>query len=450
MRGPEGELRTLRLPAIAPVQAGTGTEPAPSVVPDTEPTAALSATRVMPVVEMPVTASSLAMTTPPPKDAGPAYDGTKTMPMAVMSPLDPSSLTPLVDLADVEDCTSMPPGAVAAPAPESDPNVVAAAADEHADDEVPSARTRNMNELVFAKSSPEIDWVARQASSRPPARVSSAPPPAEDDEENDDAADAHDHDSAGHLVTGPQWIEDAAEDERPQPRRMSGKSVALALMAVTFAFAALALYARSTYRGDHDTQTGLGLPLRDGGPTTTAATASVATEPTTATSVTSVTPPPIVSTAPVASAVTSAAPVPAVLAVANPITNPVTNPGTSNPVVTGVRPISNPVAIVDAGAAATREAPDASAAAAADTFTQEAQKALEKEGVGGSAGRAADLALRATKRDPTNAEAWLTLGAAYSSLGSKNLAQQAFRSCAKQAVGPRVAECRSLAGLPPE
>ena len=106
----------------------------------------------------------------------------------------------------------------------------------------------------------------------------------------------------------------------------------------------------------------------------------------------------------------------------------------------------NPVASVEPGA---QGGASSSAAAAADTFTARAQKALEKEGVGGSAGRAANLALRATKRDPTNAEAWLTLGAA-TPASAASLAQQAFRSCAKQAVGPRVAECRALAGLPAE
>jgi DNA-binding response OmpR family regulator len=481
MRGPSGELRTLRLPAIAPVQ-GTASEAAPSVVPDTEP-AAVSDTQAMPVVEMPVPASPVAASAPPPDgppvDAAPSYDGTKTMPMASVGyPLEPSALTPLVDVADVEDGSSGPPAVVE---PKSDPNIVAAAADAHADElpaaPAPSPSASNMNELVFRKSSPEIEWAARRASSRPPpaavaaaARVSSAPPPAtarvssspppvnEDDVEDDD--DAYQHGiSAGRMVTGPQWVEEAAEDEHPPPpKRMSGKSVALALMAVTFAFAALALYARYSYRGDHDTQTGLALPLRDGGATTTAATASgtipTATTPT-PTAVTSATAVPVASAtvAPLTSAtavpVASATAVPvasAPLAVAPVVTS--TNPGPGNPVATGTRPVT--AAPVTEPGRVEAPAPGASAAAAADTFTQEAQKALEREGQGGSAGRAAELASRATKRDPTNAEAWLTLGAAYTSLGSKNLAQQAFRSCAKQAVGPRVAECRALAGLPPE
>ena len=133
-----------------------------------------------------------------------------------------------------------------------------------------------------------------------------------------------------------------------------------------------------------------------------------------------------------------------------PTSPPVTSSTASNPVASAARPAGTPPVASDPSGRAGAAPPSSSAAAAADTFTQEAQKALEREGAGGSAGRAAELASRATKRDPTNAEAWLTLGAAYTSLGSKNLAQQAFRSCAKQAVGPRVAECRALAGLPPE
>jgi hypothetical protein len=93
---------------------------------------------------------------------------------------------------------------------------------------------------------------------------------------------------------------------------------------------------------------------------------------------------------------------------------------------------------------------DASAVTASDSFTQAAQKALEKDGATRGASRAAELAWKATRNNPANAEAWLTLGAAYDTLGNKAQAQSAYRSCARQASGPRVAECRALAGLPPE
>lgn len=465
MRGPSGEFRTLRLPAIAPVQAAAPpVEPEPSVVPDTEP-AAVSDTMAMPAVEMPAAMRELAVTSPPPENAGPAYDGTKTMPMAAIMAPEPSGLTPLADVADVEDGSSGPPAVVE---PKSDPNIVAAAADEHPGEPTPAhspsaparasapAAAHAPTELVFAKATPEIDWAARRASSRPPPPAAAAAEPAADEQtehahDDADEQDAYLHGASGRIVTGPQWLEEAAEDERPPPKRMSGKSVAFALMGVTLAFAALALYARYTYRGDHDTQSGLALPLRDAGATTTAATT---TGPLT-TAAPPVTAAPVVSAAPLASASASATPPPVASASSAPApsaTAPVvvaTNPATGNPVAPAT-PGTRPVVTASAEPTAPPVAPGASAAAAADTFTQEAQKALEKEGQGGSAGRAAELASRATKRDPTNAEAWLTLGAAYTSLGSKNLAQQAFRSCAKQAVGPRVAECRALAGLPPE
>ncbi len=83
----------------------------------------------------------------------------------------------------------------------------------------------------------------------------------------------------------------------------------------------------------------------------------------------------------------------------------------------------------------------------AESYTQAAQSTLEK-GDAVSAGRAASLAWRATHQDPHNAEAWLTLGAAYQVLGRRAEAREAYRQCAKRASDhPRVSECRALAGL---
>jgi len=111
--------------------------------------------------------------------------------------------------------------------------------------------------------------------------------------------------------------------------------------------------------------------------------------------------------------------------------------------VTGPAP---PLGAPQTPAPAPAGAPDASAASASEGLTQEAQKALEGDNTRAAA-RALDLAQRATQRDPTNAEAWLTLGAACQSLGRKAQAMQAYRSCAQKASGPRVAECRALAGM---
>ena len=470
IRGPAGEVRTLQLPVIAPIA-----DPA-----------APRDTQKMSSVELPR------------PDSGPAssravvVDGNKTQPMAAMtmggerestlvhgdSTTAPTeAATELVDPADVEDATSIPPPG-------------AGTASARASARSPMSRVASSTkEIVFAKAAAEVDWEGRRAPVEQPrhAAVDEADEAGDDeaghDESADDEGDGHEgnddqrnqgeHDAAGEdqhaddddaflhseqrARVGPEWLENEVDDERPPPRRMSGKAVAVALMAVTAMFALLALYARHTYRGDHDTQEGLGLPLRDAAATS----ASIAT-PTT--SVTSDTPAPTSTTTVAANTTATVAPAPTPPTPAPPTMAVAPTPTAPSTAVTATGPASHPTAgtkpsgvVTDTPPAtatvpARVEAPDASAGAgaAADAFTQQAQKALDNEKDPRSASRAAELAWKATKRDPSNAEAWLTLGAAYQSLGNKAQAQNAYRSCAKQASGPRVAECRALAGLPPE
>jgi DNA-binding response OmpR family regulator len=470
IRGPAGEARTLRLPAIAPIADPAlprdtqkmSTEDLPR--PDSRPTSS------RPVV----------------------VDGNKTQPMAAMrmggdvestivhgdsivvvgaasARAATDATTELVDPADVEDATSVPPPAADAVRASSRSPM--------------SAVASGTKEIVFAKAAAEVDWEGRRA---PPAQqradaldeadhqADEADDEGTDDEGTDDQGDQGDYDASSDphaddddaflhspppAAVGPEWLENEVEDEQLPPRRMSGKSVAIALMAVTAAFALLALYARYTYRGDHDTQDGLGLPLRDAAVTTasvaspttpvasdtTAPTATVAANPT-GTVAPALTAPPT-PTATTTTAPTPTEPTTAVVATGTGA-SPTTHPAGTKP--NGVVASDTPPA--PASAVARVEAPDASAGAgaAADAFTQQAQKALDNEKDPRSASRAAELAWKATKRDPSNAEAWLTLGAAYQTLGNKAQAQNAYRSCAKQASGPRVAECRALAGLPPE
>ena len=445
IRGPGGESRTLRLPAIAQVAQPAGQ--APSVDPlgsktqpmaamsmdevrDSKPTSSRAASKPPSVPRPAVTAAAAAE----PEDSGPLHGDS----IVVLGKIDPSG---------------GPPSGLA-PIPAADPISGA----------VPAAPTSG--EMVFAKSSAAIDWDARKESARPPASDSSRASSvtnlsARDLEIVDPAAssveeilaaqpdESEPEEDADDDWVGPAWLESATEEEpRPSVKRMSGKGVAVALMAVTITFAALAVYVRYAYRGDHDTAKDLGLPLRD------AAVAAASADPglpsTAVTAPTGTTTTTAVDTAAVATTTASA---PASSVALNPA------PGIE-PALVAPPPISTgggggvavaPARVnVDAGPAAPVETPDASAVAASESFTQAAQKALEKEGNAGAASRAAELAWKATKRDPSNAEAWLTLGAAYHSLGNKAQAQQAYRSCAKQATGPKVAECRSLAGLPPE
>jgi DNA-binding response OmpR family regulator len=76
------------------------------------------------------------------------------------------------------------------------------------------------------------------------------------------------------------------------------------------------------------------------------------------------------------------------------------------------------------------------------SLTQQAQRLLER----GSATRAAEVARKATTADPRNAEAWLTLGAAYDAAGSRAQAHFAYKNCVDSGQGPRVAECKALLG----
>ncbi len=57
---------------------------------------------------------------------------------------------------------------------------------------------------------------------------------------------------------------------------------------------------------------------------------------------------------------------------------------------------------------------------------------------------AAELAERATAVDPTNALAWVTLGAARQARGDRQGAHQAYQNCAKLGKGQYVSECRAM------
>ena len=87
---------------------------------------------------------------------------------------------------------------------------------------------------------------------------------------------------------------------------------------------------------------------------------------------------------------------------------------------------------------------DAGAQMVAGSYTEAAQKALERPG---SAIEAKNLAWEATRKDPSNADAWLTLAAAYDAIGNRAAAINAYKSCVQQAgTHPHAVRCRALAG----
>jgi hypothetical protein len=104
-------------------------------------------------------------------------------------------------------------------------------------------------------------------------------------------------------------------------------------------------------------------------------------------------------------------------------------------------------AVVDAPPAATATPegavspePPAAPARSSTDLADEARRALER----GSTRRAAELATLATDSDPTNATAWLTLGAAFYVENQRGKERWAFLRCVESGRGPRVAECRAL------
>jgi DNA-binding response OmpR family regulator len=63
----------------------------------------------------------------------------------------------------------------------------------------------------------------------------------------------------------------------------------------------------------------------------------------------------------------------------------------------------------------------------------------------GATAHAVELARQATSANPADANAWLTLGAAYAASGNAAGAREAYRSCVAQARTANVSDCRSMA-----
>lgn len=247
-------------------------------------------------------------------------------------------------------------------------------------------------ELVFRKPMPSVDW--SEADVAVPATKASTPPP-------------------------PPPSAAAADDDEPPvvavEGRIPGRPFALGLVAIMVLSSVAIVSARRSYRGTHDNATDLTL-ARDGGATPSAPAPSAGLPATSAS---------------VARTDPSGAPAPSTVEVPTPLVASAAPPSSAEAPLPAVPPTAPPQP-PDAPPAEPR--PPESLAAA--------QRALER----GDAAHALDVARRITQRDASNAEAWLTMGAAYEALGSRDRATRTYRRCAEQAQGPRVAECRALAG----
>ena len=128
------------------------------------------------------------------------------------------------------------------------------------------------------------------------------------------------------------------------------------------------------------------------------------------------------------------------------------NPKPAVPPVPSPAPTASAIGRVSGAAGVTRpalpphEAPiDDTPPSRGGSLLAQARRALAS----GSAAHAVELARQAVAATPADADAWLTLGAAYSASGNPGAAQSAYRSCSAQARTANATECRILAGRSP-
>ena len=204
--------------------------------------------------------------------------------------------------------------------------------------------------------------------------------------------------------------DDDDDDDEPVPpidRRIPGPKVAIGLVGTILTVLVLAVLARKHVRGAHDTATGLNV-LVD------------ATAPSAVVS---------------ATARASVSPVPTALGLV---------PPDASPSRTGVHPdaaLDMDLPVTPNGAIHRSDA-SAPEGPAPTSEIGKAQRLLELR----QPGKAAAAAHRITVKDPSNAEAWLTLAASYDALGQHKDAKDAYRACVAKAVGPGAAECKALLG----
>jgi DNA-binding response OmpR family regulator len=147
-------------------------------------------------------------------------------------------------------------------------------------------------------------------------------------------------------------------------------------------------------------------------------------------------PPDIESAAPV----TTTAPPTAAAAPPEPAPDPapVRRPTAARPATATAPAIAaNPPAAAPRGEAPLEPSP----AATRGSLVSQASQALAS----GAIARAVELARQATVANPADANAWLTLGAAYAASGNPAAAREAYRSCVAQARSANASECRTMA-----
>lgn len=485
VRGPGGEMKTLRMPVVSPA--------APKPI-ETQPYGGAEnggGTLSKPDESDPVTVESgeILLATPTPTPAPKATEmkapGASTSPKPVVPAVAGKPMSAGSALAN-----TAPIPVVKSPPLRSDstgsvaPSVSASAAP--AVTRTPSAppvrvakgssntNVSSTQPIVFTKAPTGLAFEpgTEQAKARGADRNSSRPPSAAHRESGPStskrpsvptATNPSDRPVASQEVPSSPSEEAWVDGQDAQPQRVNGRKLVAWLLVVTLGATGLVLLARHEYRGEHDTQEGLTirpppLPTNSASvralppPTTTPVdTTPPSTDPTgvpvATASAPTTTAAPTETAAPAATAVATA---PAVtIATAAPTTTPppTTTPAPTEAPVAATTPARPRTADEPRPAAAPR--PSSSSGLSSESITQAAQRALEGKDKDEKQGtRAVQLAWLATQQDPGNADAWLTLGAAYEGIGKKQQAIEAYRSCARKAAShPRISECKQLAGI---
>lgn len=334
---------------------------------------------------------------PPANSVPPMVDNAEAT--TVDAPRAVSASSPGVSERPAENVTSARPPAA------SDPGLVA------------DAIATIPSETVAALSDTSASAVSDDAWRASEANTSSAPPSSIE-------ASSVEHSSPSTSSTSlPPMVDD---DIVPPVRRIPGKYVAipLALMLPIIAYALVV--SRKEVRGEHDTAAGLGIEP------TSSVTAANTTEPasTMGAAVSTITATTVGTTAPAATVSATAELTPTAATTASAASTTTVRAATTASVATG-EPHVAPTATAAPVAMIAETNPVAAA-----------QQYLEK----GNTRKAVELAERATRNNPSDAEAWLTLGGAYQIMGANGRARAAYKRCAESASGGRVSECKALLG----
>jgi hypothetical protein len=239
-----------------------------------------------------------------------------------------------------------------------------------------------------------------------------------------------DREEARPKSKGRPQVADAWSAKESEPKnKADGRKVATWVMALAIGGAIALIYARFVVRGDHDTKDGL--ELRPPPSASAKPTASVAVE----------TAPSVTASVPVAASPSSSAAPSASVAVVSPTPSDVPS-ATPSATATHRR-----VAVAPASSDEISTGPPSGSGNVSNTFTEAAQRALQGQDPS-SRTVAKNLAWEATRRDPTNADAWIALGQAYEALGDATAAKTAYKTCMTQAAQhPSAMKCRALAGM---